>query len=123
VAVKGRPALGRRMAIAAVASWGGSKIIKRFVGRGRPDATVNVSRLLGREATGLGYPSGHAAVAASLAVVVQPELDRSWRALAWAVALVVGPTRSYVGVHLPLDIAGGIFLGVAVGTVSRALVP
>jgi membrane-associated phospholipid phosphatase len=39
--------------------------------------------------------------------------------VAWAAALAVGPTRSYVGAHLPLDIVGGAALGVAIGTLGR----
>jgi undecaprenyl-diphosphatase len=84
---------------------------------------VAEARVRGRAQAGLGYPSGHAAVAAAVAVVVTPHLAKRWRAPAWAVALAVGPTRSYVGAHLPLDVLGGAALGIAVGTAGRGTRP
>jgi undecaprenyl-diphosphatase len=117
----GRPVLARRLAVAGTATWVGAKLVKRFVGRGRPAGVLDAARVLGREQTGLGYPSGHAAVAASLATVVAPELPLPWRRAAWAVAAVVGPTRMYVGAHLPLDVVGGIAFGMAAGAVARAI--
>ncbi len=40
-------------------------------------------------ATGFGYPSGHAAVAAALAGAASPFLSRRWSRLVWAAAFVV----------------------------------
>ena len=112
--------LGRRMAVAGSLTWLGAKAVKPFVRRGRPASVVDVARVLGREQTGLGYPSGHAAVSAALAAVAAPRVPRRWRAPLWAAALLVGPARIYVGAHLPLDVAGGVALGLAVGTAAAA---
>src|SRR5690606_37648345 len=87
------------------------KAAKRVVRRGRPSTTLETWRTLGRPQTGLGYPSGHAAVAVALAAVASPSLPRRWRGVVWAVAAVPGLGRIYVGAHLPLDVAGGAALG------------
>jgi undecaprenyl-diphosphatase len=121
--VSGRPALGDRVAAVGAATWVAAKAVKPFVRRGRPAHTVTGVRVRGAEQSGLGYPSGHAAVSAALAAVVTPCLPRRWRVPVWAGALAVGPTRSYVGAHLPLDVVGGAALGIAIGAVARAPAP
>ena len=115
-----RPALALRMAIAGTTAWAVAKVVKRSFGRARPAVALDAARVLGQPAGGLGYPSGHAAVAAARAAVATAELARPWRGAVWVVALLVGPTRLYVGAHLPLDVAGGVGLGVAIGAATRA---
>jgi undecaprenyl-diphosphatase len=88
------------------------------VGRGRPAALVTAveeRELFG--ADGLGYPSGHAAVAAALTVVVAAHLSVRWLLAALALGAVVLFGRMYVGAHLPLDIVGGVALGSIAGSV------
>lgn len=114
----GRRELGNRVAVVGTVAWAAAKAVKPFVRRGRPAHTVEAALVRGPEQAGLGYPSGHAAVAAAVAGVATPHLPRRWRAPAWAAALAVGPTRSYVGAHLPLDIVGGAALGIAIGTLG-----
>lgn len=116
--VLGDRRVGRRMAVVSSLTWLAAKLVKPFARRGRPAAVVEVARVLGREQGGLGYPSGHAAVASALAAVAAPNLP-GWRVPVWAAALLVGPARVYVGAHLPLDVAGGIALGVAMGMATR----
>jgi undecaprenyl-diphosphatase len=117
----GRPSLGRRLAVAGSLTWAGAKVVKYSVRRDRPAAVMDAARILGRAPSGLGYPSGHAAVAATLATVAMPELEPSWRVATWTTALAVGPARAYVGAHLPLDVVGGVAFGIAAGTVFRLL--
>jgi hypothetical protein len=66
------------------------------------------------EAAGLGYLSGHAGVAVALGAAVLPRLGPSGRAVTLAAVPVVGLTRIYVGAHLPLDVAGGAALALAI---------
>ncbi len=121
VGASGRPRLGRRLATVGALAWAGSKLIKPCARRGRPANVVDETRVLGREQSGLGYPSGHAAVAFAMAGAIGPHLARRWRCPLWATATTVGLTRIYVGAHLPLDVAGGIALGVATERSVRAV--
>lgn len=112
VAASGHPRLGRRVATAGAMTWLGSKAVKPLAGRGRPAAVVEAARVLGRAQTGLGYPSGHAAVAVAMASAASPLVPRRWRSVLWSAALGVGVSRVYVGAHMPLDVAGGVLLGI-----------
>jgi glycosyltransferase 2 family protein len=113
VAATGRPRLGRRLATVGSLTWLGSKAIKPFVQRGRPALVVEVARIRGRAQAGLGYPSGHAGVAVAMAAAVAPHVSRRARAPLWLAALGIGGSRVYVGAHMPLDVAGGVALGLA----------
>jgi undecaprenyl-diphosphatase len=120
VAARGRRRLGNAMAVTAGATWLAVKAVKPFIGRGRPTTLLESARVLGREQAGLGYPSGHAAVATALAAAASPHVAPPARLALWTTAAGVGAARIYVGAHLPLDVAGGMALGVAVGTAMRA---
>ncbi|MGE8666549.1 MAG: phosphatase PAP2 family protein [Achromobacter mucicolens] len=57
------------------------------------------------------FPSNHTIIIAAFAFALI--LDRRWAGWGWlalAGALLVGTTRVYLGVHFPLDIAGGLLL-------------
>ena len=95
-------------------AWALSKVVKRMVQRPRPAILLPGTRCRGREAAGLGYLSGHAGVAVALGAAVLPRLGTAGRALTLGTVPVVGLTRIYVGAHLPLDVAGGMALGLAI---------
>ncbi len=102
-----------------VTLWVGAKLVKRAVGRGRPRRHLRDVRIRGTEPSGLGYPSGHAAIATLLALVALPR--GTARGLGLAVAGVTGWSRMYVGAHLPLDIVGGVAIGVLTAETSSAI--
>jgi glycosyltransferase 2 family protein len=114
-AASGRRRLGAELATRGSITWVAARGVKHAVGRARPDQTLDATRLLGRTQRGLGYPSGHAAVAATLYVVAAPHLRPALRPGLAALTAGVGVARVYVGAHLPLDVAGGVALGVALG--------
>jgi membrane-associated phospholipid phosphatase len=114
-----RPRLARTVLVVGTGTWGAAKAVKRCVGRGRPARHVDEVEIRGAEASGLGFPSGHAAVAVCLAVLAAPALPPANRPVAWAAAGTVGLARIYVGAHLPLDVLGGAALGVVTGAVGR----
>ena len=113
VAAGNRP-LGIRLCTVGTAAWGVAKVVKRVVRRGRPMSLLTGVRTRGRDASGLGYLSGHTAVATALTAAAFPELGRRGRRVTLALATLVGLSRIYVGAHLPLDVAGGAALGLLV---------
>jgi undecaprenyl-diphosphatase len=122
VAAVGVVTRDRRLTLAALvasqAAWWSGKIVKALVDRGRPASLLSDIRLR-ENAGGLGYVSGHTAVAFALAAVLAPSMPARWRPLVWALALIVGTARIYAGAHLPLDVVGGAGVGLLCGTLSR----
>lgn len=94
-------------------------MIKGLLERGRPASfldDVNLRGSLGADnMDGLGFPSGHVAVAVALAAVVYPCLTPRWRVVTMVLTTTVALTRLYFGAHFPLDALGGAALGIAIG--------
>ena len=118
---RGRSRLATTSLIAGVGVWAAVKAVKPLVGRGRPDCYLDHVHIRGTAQTGLGYPSGHAAVAFVLAMIATRDLNPSIRAAALAVAGVAGGARMSVGAHLPLDVAGGIAIGILCSRAAEAI--
>ena len=112
--LRGRRQLALRLAEAGTVTWLLSKVVKRLVRRGRPASLLDGVRHRGKPARGLGYLSGHAGVAVALAGAALPGLSRRGWVSMLTLVLLVGLARIYVGAHLPLDVAGGAALGLAV---------
>lgn len=110
----GRPRLGARLLVGGVATWALAKQVKRAYRRPRPARLLAQARVRGKEATGMGYVSGHAGVVTALATAAWPELGPRGRVAVALVVPLVASTRVYVGAHLPLDVLGGAALGLAV---------
>jgi len=110
-------------ASAGFTTWLAAKGVKKIIGRGRPydyDRTTNL-RLATQTDGSLGYVSGHAAVAATLATVMSGDWSPARRIVVHGLAVGVGITRIYAGAHLPLDVVGGTALGVVVGEATNAV--
>lgn len=105
--------------LAGTAVWGGIKLVKPLVGRGRPDRHLEEVAVRGQPQTGLGFPSGHAAVSVTLALAATPPGPA--RALALAVAASTGCGRMYVGAHLPLDVVAGFVAGALASVLTGAV--
>jgi glycosyltransferase 2 family protein len=113
--------LAANLAITGVGVWLAARWIKDQVGRERPADLLDGVHLRGPHDNGLGFVSGHAAVAVAIATLIAPYLDRRLRWVAVLVATLVGMSRLYVGAHLPFDVIGGAALGWAAGSLVHLL--
>jgi undecaprenyl-diphosphatase len=106
-----------RVLLAGTAAWFGAKLAKPLVGRGRPEDYLDDVIIRGSVQSGLGFPSGHAAVATTLALAATSPSSPA-RVGALVGALATGVARLYVGAHLPLDVVGGLAAGVIIGVTA-----
>jgi undecaprenyl-diphosphatase len=112
-----RPRLAAGLAVGGTLAWLTTKLIKPVGGRDRPNGVLDDVNLRERIEGDLGWPSGHAAVATTLAFVAAPELPRPARPFLAGVVATVGFGRMYVGAHLPHDVVGGAGLGMMISAV------
>jgi undecaprenyl-diphosphatase len=96
-----------------------AKAAKPLGGRPRPEGVLADVRIREKIAGDLGWPSGHTAVATTLALVAARELPSWTRPILAGAVAGTGFGRMYVGAHLPLDIAAGAGLGMMIAAVVR----
>ena len=97
----------------AVQIW----VLKDFVGRERPSIVPHLT-----DVGSLSFPSGHSLIASSIyptlgILLAMTFKERSLKLFVFitaaVLALVIGFTRVYMGVHYPTDVLGGWMLGLA----------
>lgn len=101
--------------VSAVVAWFGAKAVKQLVDRGRPLEYLPGIDVREGDGQGLGFISGHSAVAAATAVTLMAVLPRRARPVVVVLAVLVGVARIVYGVHLPADVVGGWAFGALVG--------
>ena len=119
LAIAGRRREAGRALVAAGVTWLAGQGLKKAFDRPRPyhaEDENEVRRMIAPPA-GKSWPSTHPAVLLAFLTVAARELDlgRGARAGLLGLASAVGVSRTYLGVHYPSDVAGGLLLGRAVG--------
>lgn len=108
---------GARMALTGLAAWSAAKVLKKEIGRGRPGEFVQSTLRFGSADRGLGFPSGHAAVVATLVASIPSDAHPMVKAGGVALATTVGLARIHVGAHFPLDVIGGWAMGASIAAI------
>lgn len=110
--LSGHPAMtsaGARGAFALVVSHLLVQALKRTVARPRPHLGVGLDSLVAAPDR-FSFPSGHAAASLSMALAGIALLPTALAGALLALALVVGASRCYLGVHYPGDVLAGWLL-------------
>ncbi len=101
------------------------EIIKSLTDRARPFLTLEATRVIGWRELGRSFPSGHTAQTFFLMTLFSHrfQLGIGGTVAVYAIALLVGLTRMYVGAHYPRDVIGGAVLGSVWGVLATLVDP
>lgn len=91
-----------------------ANMLKTAVGRPRPFEVIAHPEPLITGTVASSFPSGHAATSAAGAVILSVLVGRRIWPWLLGLALLIGFSRVYVGVHYPGDVLGGAAIGAAV---------
>ena len=99
--------------------------IKALTDRARPFLDLEGTRVIGWRERGRSFPSGHTAQTFFLMTLLSHEfqLGMGGTVALYAVAVLVGFTRMYVGAHYPRDVIGGAVLGSIWGVLATLVDP
>lgn len=114
----------RRIGMIALLALFGSLIInngilKNLVARVRPyDVVPGLIRLIPKQ-TDFSFPSGHTASSFAAASVMFRKLPRKFGIPVVVLAVLIGFSRLYLGVHYPTDVLFGALSGILIGYLAE----
>lgn len=116
---KAQHRIGRAILVSLLAGLAITLVFQYLALRPRPEGM----RLLLQTPNFPAYPSGHAAMAFGVAVIIGLAYRQArWWGLSLAGAMLIALSRVYLGHHYPSDILGGAILGAAVGAACYGIV-
>jgi membrane-associated phospholipid phosphatase len=109
----------RALAVSLIVAELLAQTLKRVVDQPRPTAVIPGLDVHGypQDPWGRAYPSAHTAMTVAAVAALWPWMSRTQRAAGLAIAVLVPLNRIYIGAHWPLDVVGGV----AVGLLAAAL--
>lgn len=105
--------LAYELILGTVTLWLVVELLKFIFHRSRPFIHLSQTRIIGYQAIGRSFPSGHTSQVFFIATLIAQHFNGSvWVVfLLYGIALLVGITRMYVGAHYPRDVLAGAILG------------
>ena len=95
------------------------RVLKPWFQRQRPCYQVEDVRLVSDSCgSEYGFPSNHAANGFAIAVSFHWFIRKRWALSLYPVAVIVGLTRVYLGVHFPFDVLFGFSVGLIGGLLA-----
>lgn len=85
--------------------------LKTLLGRERPYNKLKKLNTFGIILKDYSFPSGHTSASFSIATTIAINVPKL-TIVVMALALLVGISRIYLGVHYPTDVVGGIIIGI-----------
>lgn len=121
------PKKTRRVGIMSAAALLGSLIInnhmiKNLVQRPRPFVTFTDLQILIPTPSEFSFPSGHTSSSFAAAAVFYRFLPKKLGIPAVVLAVLIGFSRLYVGVHYPTDVIAGAVMGVLLSYMAEFIV-
>ena len=121
--IKQPRAVQKKIAIFGVSvlplSYIAAKIAGLFYYDPRPFVQTGIAPLIPHVADN-GFPSDHTLICAAIAAAIYP-FNKKISVLLWALTVLVGLSRVFVGVHHVVDIIGSVAISMMVGTVVYAV--
>lgn len=109
-----------KLMIAIACAFFINTIIGAIFFRSRPFVTFGFEPLISLFLNGKSFPSDHTAIAFAWAAGLWQK-NRVLGFWCLLLALAIGVSRIFVGVHYPADIIGGIIVGIACSYIPRAV--
>ncbi len=115
--------LAYELTLGTLSLWLVVALMKVLINRTRPYIKLKNSRIVGSQASGCSFPSGHTSQAFFLSTLLLHYFQGNFPLwfLLYSMAFGVGITRIYVGMHYPRDVIGGAILGTAWGLIGVIL--
>ena len=99
-----------------------NNIIKNIVARPRPYTRLEDLTILIPKPGEYSFPSGHTSSSFAAGVVFFRNLPKKWGVPALVLAILIGLSRMYVGVHYPTDVLAGMIVGTLLAIGAEYLV-
>lgn len=106
--------LAWQYAVAGGAAYAVVFVLEHAIDRARPILLEGYDVVMRASQGGPGFPSGHVAVLTALGLTIWPMVSWPWRLLILAFVAIEAWARVFLGVHAPLDVVGGIAVGMTV---------
>lgn len=96
--------------------------LKHLVARSRPFDVIAALHPLISKPTDYSFPSGHTACSFAVGFLLFRKLPKKFDIPCLLLAILIGFSRIYVGVHYPSDVIAGAVSGIVIGYVAENLV-